>query len=230
MAILMYDLAGADPNRRFSPFCWRTRMALAHKHLEVETIAWRYADKAKIAFANWDRVPVIVDNGKPVVDSWVIAGYLERTYHERPSLFGGEGGYALSRFYNNWADSVLNPVIARIVAVDIWNHLDPGDKDYFRRSREARFGTTLEEYCADRNQHLGTLRQLLEPMRQTLASQPFLGGNAPLYPDYIIFGSIQWARCSSPVVLLEQSDPVDAWRRRLFDAFDGLARSAPGYW
>ncbi len=33
MAITMYDLAGADPNRRFSPFCWRTKMALAHKGL-----------------------------------------------------------------------------------------------------------------------------------------------------------------------------------------------------
>ena len=37
-AIRMYDLAGADPARRFSPYCWRIRMALAHKNLSVETI------------------------------------------------------------------------------------------------------------------------------------------------------------------------------------------------
>ena len=62
MAIQMYDLAGAESDRRFSPFCWRTRMALAHKGLEVETIPWRYADKPKLAaLANWERVPVIVD-------------------------------------------------------------------------------------------------------------------------------------------------------------------------
>ena len=44
-AIRMYDLAGADPARRFSPYCWRIRMALAHKNLSVETIPWRYCDK-----------------------------------------------------------------------------------------------------------------------------------------------------------------------------------------
>jgi glutathione S-transferase len=47
MTIKMYDLAGAEPERRFSPFCWRTKMALAHKGLEVETIPWRYADKLR---------------------------------------------------------------------------------------------------------------------------------------------------------------------------------------
>ena len=33
----LYELAGADENRRFSPYCWRARMALAHKGLEVES-------------------------------------------------------------------------------------------------------------------------------------------------------------------------------------------------
>ena len=36
MAITLYDLAGAETDRRFSPFCWRTRMALAHKGLAFE--------------------------------------------------------------------------------------------------------------------------------------------------------------------------------------------------
>jgi hypothetical protein len=31
MAIKLYDLAGAELDQRFSPYCWRTRMALAHK-------------------------------------------------------------------------------------------------------------------------------------------------------------------------------------------------------
>jgi glutathione S-transferase len=230
MAIKMYDLAGADANRRFSPFCWRTRMALAHKGLEAETIPWRYADKPKIAFANWDRVPVIVDDGKPVADSWAIAGYLEEAYPERPSLFGGAAGKASALFVNQWADGVLNPAIARIVALDILNHLEPGDKDYFRKSREARFGATLEEFCAGREKHVEPFRKLLEPLRGMLAAQPFLGGESPLYPDYIVFGSLQWPRCVSEARLLESSDPVNKWRERLLDAFGGLARNAPGYW
>ena len=104
------------------------------------------------------------------------------------------------------------------------------DKDYFRKSRETRLGMTLEQYCADREKNLASFRQSLEPLRQTLATQPFLGGEAPLYPDYIVFGGFQWARSISPFVLLEKSDPVNSWRERLLDRFDGLARKAPGYW
>ena len=38
MAIALWDLAGADEARRFSPYCWRTKMALWHKGLAFETI------------------------------------------------------------------------------------------------------------------------------------------------------------------------------------------------
>ena len=36
-----------------------------------------------------------------------------------------------------------------------------------------------------------------------------------------------WARCTSPLELLAEDDPVHAWRERLLDAFDGMARRAP---
>ena len=48
MTIQMYDLAGADPAVRFSPYCWRTRMALAHKGLAVESVPWRFTEKDRL--------------------------------------------------------------------------------------------------------------------------------------------------------------------------------------
>lgn len=230
MTIKMYDLAGADPNRRFSPFCWRTKLALAHKELAVETIPWRYSDKPLLAFANWDRVPVIVDGDRPVADSWAIANYLEDAYGSKPSLFGGSAGRGLSRFYNAWADTVLHPVMSRFLIVDILDHLAAEDRVYFRKSREDRFGMTLEEFSKDREARLPVFSQLLEPMRQTLASQHYLGGEIPLYPDYIVFGSFMWARSISRLRLLDPADPIEAWRERLLDAFGGMARKSPGYW
>ncbi len=226
----MYDLAGADPERRFSPFCWRTKLALAHKQLAVETIPWRFSDKAMIAFANSERVPVIVDGDRPVVDSWAIANYLEDAYGSQPSLFGGSTVRALSRFYNVWADTVLHPAMARCLVLDILNHLAPQDRTYFRKSREERFGMTLEEFTKDREARLPAFFQLLEPLRQTITSQPFIGGESPLYPDYIIFGSFMWARSIGSMRLLDPGDPVDAWRQHLLDAYGGMARKAPGYW
>ena len=89
MTIVMHDLAGADPALRFSPYCWRTRMALAHKGLAVETIPWRFTEKDALAFSGQGRVPVIRDGDRVVSDSWAIAEYLEDAYPDRPSLFGG---------------------------------------------------------------------------------------------------------------------------------------------
>ncbi len=109
MAIILYDLAGAEEDRRFSPFCWRIRMALAHKGLEVETIPWRFTEKDKLPQPNAGRVPVIVDDGRVIHDSSAIAGYLELHYPDRSSLFGGETGRALTTFVQNWTETVVQP-------------------------------------------------------------------------------------------------------------------------
>lgn len=230
MTIKLYDLAGENIERRFSPYCWRTKMALTHKGLDFETIPWRFADKPKIAFSGSERVPVIVDGDRIVADSWKIAEFLEDNYVERPSLFGGIHARAAARFVNSWADTVLNPALAPLLMLDILEHLDPGDRAYFRESREKRFGITLEAFAGDTQKNIAALRNVFEPMRITLAAQPFIGGNTPLYPDYIVFGSLQWARSIGKTRLLETTDPVEAWRGRLLDSFGAFARNAHGYW
>lgn len=229
MARILYDLAGADPQRRFSPYCWRTKLALAHKGLSFETVPWRFTEKDVIAFSGQGRVPVLVDGERTIFDSWTIANYLEDAYPGTPSLFGGAGGRAASRTLNNWADIVLTPAIARVVLVDIFERIHEKDRAYFRESREQRFGAKLEDVVADRDGNIKALRQALDPVRATLKAQPYLGGDAPLYCDYIVFGHLQWARCISPIPLLDTGDPVCAWRERLLDAHDGFARKCPAY-
>ena len=229
MARKLYDLAGAEADRRFSPYCWRTKLALAHKGIEVETIPWRFTEKDVIAFSGQGRVPVLIDGDTVVFDSWTIANYLEDTYPDRPSLFGGEGGRALARFVNNWADAILHGAMIRLVVADIHAHVHEKDKVYFRESREKRFGATLEQVVADREQRLPAFRQSLEPLRLTLKSQPYLCGEAPAYADFIVLGSFQWCRCISPIKLLEPDDPVAQWRERILASFGGMPGRAIGY-
>jgi glutathione S-transferase len=228
MALLLYDLAGAEADRRFSPYCWRTRMALAHKELPVETIPWRFTEKEAIAKSGQPRVPVLVDGDRWIADSWTIAAYLEDTYPERPGLFGGAAGRALSRFHSTFADTLVSSIF-RLIALDILRHVHDKDCAYFRSSREDRVGMTLEAFVADRDTRVSTFRDSLAPLRLTLRMQPFLGGDRPLYADYAVFGPFQWARCTSPFALLAANDPIRLWRDRLLDAFNGLARVAPGY-
>ena len=133
----LYDLAGADADRRFSPYCWRAKLALAHKGLEVETVPWRFTEKDVIAFSGQGRVPVLVDGEKVVSDSWTIANYLEDTYPDRPSLFGGAGGRALARFVNSWADMVQLAGMIRLVLAGSarrWRRWRPSARSGCRRS------------------------------------------------------------------------------------------------
>jgi glutathione S-transferase len=226
MTMRLYDLAGADANLRFSPYCWRAKLALAHKGLAVETIPWRFTEKDAIAFSGQDRVPVLVDGEKTVADSWAIACYLDDAYPDRPALFGDAAARAATRFLNSWADSVLNSGIVPLVLLDIFRAIHPKDRDYFRASREKRFGMSIEAYGADRDKRVLAFRQSLAPLRTTLATQPYLAGERPAYADFIAFGGFQWARCVSTFPLLEADDPIVPWRDRMLDACDGLARRA----
>jgi glutathione S-transferase len=119
MALRLYDLAVADPDRRFSPYCWRTKLALAHKGLVAETVPWRFTDKDVIAFSGQGRAPVLVDGDRTVSDSWAIATYLEEAYADRPSLFGGRAGQTTTRFINSWADTIVVAGIARLILTDV---------------------------------------------------------------------------------------------------------------
>lgn len=230
MTITMYDLAGAEAERRFSPFCWRARMALAHKGLDVETVPWHFTEKDKLPQPNAGRVPVIVDGDRVVHDSTAIADYLENRYPDRPPLFGGcDRARALLRFVQNWTETVLQPGLIRLVLLDIWRHLGPADQAYFRSDREARFNARLEDIVKDREARLPAFRASLDPLRRTVERQAFVSGDAPAYADYVVFGAFQWARAISDFELLAADDPVRAWRGRMLGLHGGLARRAPAY-
>ena len=74
--LTLFELAGANSELRFSPHCWKTRMALAHKGLEADRVPWRFIDKAKIAFSGQSLMPVLVHGDESISDSWRIALYL----------------------------------------------------------------------------------------------------------------------------------------------------------
>lgn len=228
MSIMMLDLAGAADDCRFSPYCWRIRMALAHKGLSVDAQPWRFTETDRVQELGSKTVPTIVDGDQQVTDSWQIANYLEDTYPDRPALFpNGRQELMLIRYF---ADAVTIPGIARIVIRDIYDHLAEKDKAYFRESREARFGVTLEEMHAVRDDAAKKFRNDLAPLRLALRHQDFVAGDAPAYSDYMIFGSFQWARTISDYPVLAEDDKImRGWMNRMLDLYDGLARNNPGY-
>ena len=227
MTLRFYELAGADPAVRFSPHCWRVRLALAHKGVEAERIAWRFADKAAIAPSGGGTVPVLETAEAWLADSWRIALWLEETFPDRPALFAAPGGRGEAFFIKQWTESVVQPAILRMVVRDIHDALDPVDQPYFRESREARLGTSLEAVQADRDGRLPAFREALAPLRRTLAAQAYLGGDLPLISDYIVFAAFQWARSVSDWPLLADDDPLHTWLAGIGGLFGALADQAP---
>lgn len=221
---ILYELVGND-DRRMSPFCWRVRMALAHKGLECHFEPVRYIDKEKIAFSGQKLVPVLVDFGEVITDSWAIAKYIDENYYqERPLMMGGG-----TRFVSLWTDTQLLPVLTRCILSDVYEHLDPADRDYFRASREARYGKSIEEMTNEREPNELNLKRVLTMIRELVRTQPFICGKAPAYADYIVFSVFQYARCVSSFKFLDEADPVYAWRGRMIRQYGSLANTVPHY-
>lgn len=228
MSMVLYELGGLR-DCRYSLFSWRTRLALAHKGLDVEHRPVRVSDKAAIAFSGQTKVPILVDGEKVVPDSWRIAEHLEGA-HGGLSLFGGTTGRGLARFVNSWADRQVVPAVALVVAPFVVECVDEADAAHIRTTMEKAFGRTLETMRAERDERLAQFRRVLDPVRATLRTQPYLCGDAPAYADYVLFSAFQWARVvGADEVLAEDDQTMRTWRERVLDLFDGLARrSAPG--
>jgi glutathione S-transferase len=232
MPLIFHERVGLD-GRRISPFSWRIRYALAHKGLDAEVIPTRFADVGRIrALSGQDLVPIIQHDEQVVHDSWAIACYLEDRFPERPSLFGGAIGRGASRLVNHWSDSVLGSMMRRQIYADFIWCIDPGDRAYFRGSREAMLGVTLEAIGAHRDASLPAFIEACAPLERTLSEQPFLAGGAPAYVDYIVFSVFQWARVGSPRDVLGDAAQMDAtrdWRARMAALHGGLGDRFPGY-
>jgi glutathione S-transferase len=224
MGLVFHERVGLE-GRRISPFSWRIRYALAHKGLEPVVVETRFADVERIrSLSGQIFVPIIEDDGVVVHDSWAIACHLEDRFPERPSLFGDAIGRGTTRLVNVWSDTVLAPAMRRQIYGDFIWCIDPGDRGYFRQSREAQLGMGLEDYCATRDAALADVAAACRPLERTLSEQPFLAGVAPAYVDYLVFSVFQWARVGSPRDVLDLVDlaAVRAWRGRMVGLYGGL--------
>jgi glutathione S-transferase len=236
MTIELFELGGpgigaraADGvnGRRYSTFSWRSRMALAHKGLEYVTRPMQVSDKASIAFSGQTKVPILRDGDQVIADSFKIAEYLERTYPDRPSLFGGATGHSLARFFNSWADRQLIGTLFPSLMLENSRLLAPADAAHIRGQFERGGGKPLEEIAASKEKAIVAFGKLLDPVRSVLRGQPFVSGSGPAYADHILFSVVHWPRITTATPILAADDLVTAWCERMLDQYGGVARQEP---
>ena len=225
MTRVLYSLCGADVKRPFSPHAWKIVMALHHKGLDFKERPTPFTAIPLIENEATKTVPLLIDGDQKVTDSFVIAAYLDANYADRPTVFGGPEGMAATRLIEGYSQMIVQPALVKIVVLDIWKGLAPLDQAYFRKSREARLGRSLEEVDAAKGPEIENFSSKLEPIRHMLKFQPWIGGEKPLFGDYILFGALQWARIVSPTQLLKAGDPVYDWFERGLDLYNGAGRT-----
>lgn len=206
-------------------------MALAHKSIACELVPWRITEKDRIAASGGITAPVLFDTGHWIRDSWAIADYLDKTFPDRPLLASDSGG-AKAAFVDAWVTRRVHPLMARAVLLEQLPMLTGDDQAFYRKRTVEKYGTTIEQLCADPDGAAAALPEILSPLDVALCKSDFLGGAAPDYADYIVFGAFQWVRVVSSRQFIEPDSSIDRWFDRLLDAFDGLGRAQPdrNYW
>lgn len=222
MTITLYDLSGADRSLRFGPHCWKSKLALLHKQLSYKTEPVWFTEKDKFAMSEQPLLPVITDGDKVISDSWAIAEYLEATYPDAPRLFASDEAREKAEIFHQWASTSLSKHIPGILILDLYNVIADQDKEYFRRTREERIGTTLEAFAATPEKHIQGLQDELASVRGILATQNYLGGDKPDYSDICLLGTFLWIATSGTTEFLKKDDVVYTWYQRVLSDYSEI--------
>jgi len=223
--ITLFDLQ-LSTGATISPFVWATKYALKHKGFEIEIVPGGFTGIRERTQGFHDRVPVIVDDGKWVKESWEIAEYLDEKYPDRPPLFSGQSMNVLAKFIDSWLWVTAIRPWFRCYILDYHDLSLPQDQAYVRESRETMFlgGKKLEEVQAGREERLPLVPPQLELLRQLLKQTPWLGGSSPNYADYRVLAVFLWTASVAKIPPLHADDSLKDYIDRGFDLYGGLGR------
>ncbi|MEN7538622.1 glutathione S-transferase family protein [Aurantiacibacter flavus] len=214
-----------------SPFTWQQKYALAHKGLDHKVITGGFTTIKERSGGRTDHNPCIRDGETWVFESlrggdFVIADYLDKTYPELPALFQGQVHHNSVKFCDTWMWLAIVRPWFDCYILDYHDACLPEDRAYVRQSREQvqLGGKTMEEVQAGREDRLPGVSMALEPLREVLSGQRWLGGDAPDFADYAPLSIFLWAASLVGTPPLADNDPLRDWIERGFDLFGGLGR------
>jgi glutathione S-transferase len=221
--ITLYDLQIAS-GATISPFVWATKYAVAHKGFEMDIVPGGFTGIMERTGGKTERLPAIVDDGQWILDSWLIAEYLDEKYPDRPTLIGDPSVKVCGQFIEGWLwGNAVGPWM-RCYVKSYRDRSLPCDHEYVTSSREIMMGGKLEELVIGREDRLPGISASLEPLRGTLREHPWFGGETPNYVDYRLLASFLWLASVADTPPLVEDDPLRDWLERGMDLYGGLGR------
>jgi len=221
--ITLYDLQ-LSHGATISPFIWATKYAIAHKGFELDVVPGGFTGIPERTGGRTERLPAIVDDGEWVLDSWLIAEYLDAKYPDRPTLIGDPSVKALTQMVEAW---LWQQAIGPWMTCFIKQYRDrslPQDQKYVTESRERMFGRKIEDIIIGREDRLPKVPPALQLMRNTLAQNLWFGGDRPNYADYRLLAVFLFTASVADTPVLTDDDPLRDWIERGFDLYGGLGR------
>ena len=190
----LYELINKN-DHSLSPYVWRIKCLLSDKGLDSESVRLGFTDiKEKMSFASKGKVPTLMDGDKVIEDSMAIARYLDEAYPQTKQAFASEVEYQHNVMLDHLTMMQLLFPIFMGCALKLYEGAFEKDKDYFRTSREARMGMTLEQAYDQRDVYFETASNNLKLYLTPLKSADYFAGSEAGYVDYIFYGILQWAR------------------------------------
>jgi glutathione S-transferase len=221
--ITFYDLQHAS-GCTTSPFVWATKYALKHKGFDLDVVDGGFTGIMERTGGRSERLPAILDDGEWVLDSWLIAEYLDQKYPDRPTLIGHPSVKLLSQFLETWLWKTAVGPWVRCFAVQYRDRCKPEDIPYVVESRQRMWGKPMEELAAGREEVFPKVLPELELLRGVLRDSPWLCGDSPGYADYRALGVFLWCASIADVPPMTEDEPLRDWIERGFDLFGGLGR------
>ncbi|KAJ3878215.1 hypothetical protein F5051DRAFT_428363 [Lentinula edodes] len=219
--IVFYDIPFAESNICWSPNTWKTRYSLNYKGLSYRTEWIEYPDIEalciKIGAAPTDvkadgitpdyTLPVIYDpsTNKTISDSFAIALYLDTAYPDTPKLFP-PGTQAIQEAFMQYVNLRCIPRLGQFLRPAVFWKLPEGrSQEYFRRTREALYSVTIEEWTPRGDERvkewkrvertLGVLAGHYRVAKEEFGIlDAFLSGVKPTFGDFALAGILKWCK------------------------------------
>lgn len=135
-----------------------------------------------------------------LMDSFAIAAHLDQTFPSPPLFPSRDASYALALAVDKLIASVTSRCFLLIVP-PVAEFLDPRGREYFIKTRSAKFGKPLSEVRPQEpdqvramiNAAVAEMAPLAQMLRGRLGKNgPFLEGEMPGYADFLIVSFLAW--------------------------------------
>lgn len=196
-----------------SPFVIRARVALNLKGLAYRYVEDNLDSKSELLLASnhvHGKVPVLLHDGRPVCESWVIVEYIDEAFPASGPCLLPADPYrrAVDRFWASYADDKLFPTW-----IPVYN------------------GRTSEDRVAAARQVVAVLEKFERAFDECSGGKAFFGGDAAGLVDVVLGGFLGWLRASEAMCGVRVIDPAKtpllaAWADR-FAALDGVREVIP---